>query len=78
MKRACAFGEIEDWVAVSDGRYRLIRSVKNEPPLLFDELKDPENLTNIADQNPEIVKRLGDAIDDWSKETGPRKPPKSS
>ncbi len=76
MKRTHTFGEIDDWIVVSDGHYRLIRSVKNEPPLLFDDLKDPENLTNIAAKNPDVVKRLGQAIDKWLAETGPRKPGK--
>jgi arylsulfatase A-like enzyme len=74
MKRKFTFGEIDDWIVVSDGHYRLIRSVKDEPPLLFDDLKDPENLTNVAEQNPEIAKRLGQAIDQWLAQTGPRKP----
>jgi arylsulfatase A-like enzyme len=78
MKRTHTFGEIENWIVVSDGHYRLIRSVTNEPPLLFDDVKDPENLTNIAEKYPDIVKRLGEAIDRWSEQTGPRKSPKSS
>lgn len=78
MKRTHTFGEIENWIVVSDGHYRLIRSVTNEPPLLFDDLKDPENLTNIADRNPQLVKELGEAIDHWLEKTGPRKASKSS
>lgn len=78
IKRSHTFGEIEDWIVVSNGHYRLIRSVKNESPLLFDDLKDPENLTNIADKHPEIVKELGAQIDKWLLKTGPRKPSKSS
>ena len=77
MKRQYAFGEIEDWIVVSDGHYRLIRSVKDEPPLLFDDLKDPENLTNIAESQTDVVKRLGQAIDQWLAQTGPRKPAKA-
>jgi hypothetical protein len=66
------FGEIEDWIVVSDGHHRLIRSVKDEGHFLFDDLADPENLTNIADQHPDIVKKLGEAIDAWLKQTGER------
>jgi arylsulfatase A-like enzyme len=77
MQRKYTFGEIDDWIVVSDGHYRLIRSVKNEPPLLFDDLKDPENLTNIAEMNPPVLKRLGAATDQWLAETGPRKPGKA-
>jgi arylsulfatase A-like enzyme len=76
MKRQYTFGEIDDWIVVSDGHYRLIRSVKDEAPLLFDDLNDPENLTNIAEKNPDMVKRLGEAIDQWLTQTGPRKPGK--
>jgi hypothetical protein len=36
------------------------------------EIGDPENLTNIASTNSEIVKQLGRVIDDWLKQTGPR------
>ena len=76
-ERKFAFAEIEDWVAVTDGNYRLINSVKDEQPLLFDETKDPENLCNIADKNPAVVKSLQQAIEDWSQSTGPRLAPKS-
>lgn len=71
------FGEIEDWIVVSDGHHRLIRSIKNEPPLLFDDLTDPENLTNLADKHPDIVTRLSTAIDEWLKQTGERLPAKT-
>jgi arylsulfatase A-like enzyme len=74
MKRQFTYGEIDDWIVVSDGHYRLIRSVKDEPPLLFDDAQDPENLTNIAEKNPGIIKQLGEAIDQWLAQTGPRKP----
>lgn len=75
--RSHAFGEIEDWIVVTDGRHRLIRSVREESPLLFDDRTDPENLTNLADRHPEIVQTLGRAIDEWLKRTGPRLPPRS-
>jgi arylsulfatase A-like enzyme len=77
IARQFTFAEIEDWIAVSDGRHRLIRSVKDESPFLFDDEKDPENLTNIAAENPDIVKTLSAAIDAWLKETGPRLQAKS-
>jgi arylsulfatase A-like enzyme len=77
ISKAYVFGEIENWCVVSDGRYRLIRSTSNEGSLLFDDLADPENLTDIAKLNPKIVQSLGAAIDDWLKRTGPRLPPKS-
>ncbi|MCX6857442.1 MAG: hypothetical protein NTV80_21335 [Verrucomicrobia bacterium] len=43
----------------------------DRPNVLFiNDLTDPENLTNIATEKPEIVKSLGDAMDEWLKKTG--------
>lgn len=76
--RKFAFAEIEKWVAVTDGTWRLLRpAAGNEPPLLFNDRKDPENATNLAAKEPETVARLSAAIDDWLRATGPRKPSKS-
>lgn len=75
--RTHGFAEIEDWVMATDGRYRLIRSVKGEGLFLFDDLKDPENLHDLAASEPKQVAQLGAAIDDWLKRTGPRLPAKS-
>jgi arylsulfatase A-like enzyme len=77
IARAHAFGEIEDWIVVSDGRHRLLKSVKNEPSLLFDDHQDPDNLRNLAAEKPELIARLSDAIDRWLVETGPRLPPRT-
>jgi arylsulfatase A-like enzyme len=77
LDRKYVFGEIEDWIVVSDGHHRLIRSVRGEPPLLFDDLADPENLTNLAEKHPEKLKTLSDAVDLWLKQTGERLPPKT-
>lgn len=46
--------------------------MKDEGAFLFDDIADPENLTNIADKHPEIVKTLGAAIDNWLTQTGER------
>jgi arylsulfatase A-like enzyme len=77
ITRPYVFGEIEDWIVVSDGHHRLIRSVKDEGAFLFDDIADPENLKDIAKDKPEIVKTLGVAIDDWLKESGERMKPKT-
>jgi arylsulfatase A-like enzyme len=72
--RKVAFGEINGYVVAVDGRYRLIKG--GNDILLFDDVKDPKNLVNIAAQHPDEVKRLSAAIDDWFRETGkplPRK-----
>lgn len=72
IERTHTFAEIEDWIVVSDGHYRLIRSVKDEGAFLFDDVADPENLRDIAKEKPEIVKSLGAQIDAWLKQTGER------
>jgi arylsulfatase A-like enzyme len=77
IARTHTFAEIEDWIVVSDGHHRLIRSVKDEGAFLFDDLSDPENLRNIATDKPDIVKNLGEAIDSWLQQTGERLPPKT-
>lgn len=77
IQRPYVFGEIEDWIVVSDGRHRLIRSVKDEGAFLFDDIADPENLRDIAKEKPEVVKALGLAIDGWLKQTGERVKPKT-
>jgi arylsulfatase A-like enzyme len=75
--RTHTFGEIEDWIVVSDGRHRLLKSVKDEAPLLFDDHADPDNLKNLAVEKPELVATLSAAIDRWLAETGPRLPPRT-
>lgn len=75
--RTHSFGEIEDWIVVSDGRHRLLRSLKGEAPLLFDDHLDPDNLKNLAAEQPELVAQLSSAIERWLAETGPRLPPRT-
>lgn len=77
IARTHTFAEIEDWIVVSDGHYRLIRSVKDEGAFLFDDLADPENLEDIAKDKPLIVKTLDERIDAWLKQTGKRRPANS-
>ena len=72
FKRKLAFGEVESYVAVVDGHYRLIRGEGYN--LLFDEIKDPDNLTDISDQHPERVALLTKAVDQWLSKTGPVRP----
>ena len=75
VDRKYAFGEIEGYVMVTDGQYRLIKG--DDIILLFDDVKDPHNLENIADQYPEKVAEMSKAIDDWFKETGKPLPPRT-
>jgi len=67
--RDVAFGEIEGYVMATDGRYRMIKGA--DTSLLFDDVKDPKNLHNIANENLDVVERLSGNIDDWLKKTGP-------
>lgn len=69
FERKYAFGEVESYITVSDGHYRLIQGEGNN--LLFDEINDPDNLTNIADKHPERVVELSKAIEAWIKKSGP-------
>ncbi len=75
VKRKNAFGEIENYVMVTDGRYRLIQG--KEISLLFNDETDPKNLINIAPNYPDVVKKLSVAIDKWFDLTGKPLPPKS-
>lgn len=73
--REVAYGEIDGYVMATDGHYRLIKGA--DVSLLFDDVKDPKNLHDIAKDYPEVVKRLSDNIDNWLKETGPVLPKKA-
>ncbi len=73
--RKTGFAEIEGYAMATDGRYRLVRG--KDALFLFDDEKDPKNLVNIADQHPEVVKKLSAALDKWYEETGKPLPPKS-
>jgi len=75
VDRKYAFSEVEGYVMVTDGKYRLIKG--DDATLLFDDVSDPYNLKNIADEHSDIVKELAKAIDDWFKETGKPLPPKT-
>ncbi len=72
FQRELAFGEVESYVAVLDGHYRLIRGEGHN--LLFDDINDPDNLSNIAKQHPERVGQLSAAVDTWLDQTGPVRP----
>ena len=75
IDREVAFAEIEGFVMATDGKYRLIKGKK--AALLFDDVKDPKNLNDIASEYPDVVKRLSAAIDQWFEKTGKPMPPRS-
>lgn len=58
--------------AVRKGKWKLIR-VTGNPTLLFDLEKDVSETKNLADQYPQIVNELSDALADWEKELIPPK-----
>ncbi|MFC4115122.1 sulfatase [Nonomuraea zeae] len=47
---------LDDWRAVYDGRFKLVRT--GEAHLLYDRGADPHELTDVADQHPDEVNRL--------------------
>jgi arylsulfatase A-like enzyme len=69
FEREVAFAEIEGYVAVTDGRHRLIRG--RGASLLFDEVADPGNLRDISKAHPALVESLGRRIDEWLARSGP-------
>lgn len=73
--REMAFGEIEGYVAASNGRYRLITG--EDVSLLFDEIDDPDNLHNISEEKPELVKTMKKHVEEWLETTGPALPKNS-
>ena len=50
-----------DWNMIFDGRYKLIEGA-DPSPLLYDLREDPKELKNVAEDHPEIVKKLGEIL----------------
>lgn len=73
--RQYAFAENDGYICVSDGHFRYIEG--DDAQLLFDDIKDPKNLDNIAAQHPEVVKKLSAEIAKWIAITGKPLPAKS-
>ncbi len=73
--RDYAFGEVDGYVMVTDGKHRFIKGA--DAALLFDDVKDPKNLHDISGQNPKVVQLLSNEIDQWLQKTGPVLPRKS-
>ncbi|HSR12026.1 MAG TPA: hypothetical protein VLS90_11345, partial [Thermodesulfobacteriota bacterium] len=49
---------LKSWICVVDDRYRFISRTNGKEPRLYDLSRDPACATNIADQQPEIVRRM--------------------
>lgn len=71
--RKYAFSEIWGAQSATDGRYRYIVSEGVE--ILYDHLKDPYEMANIASKKSRITKRFRKAVENWMKNTGPVNPP---
>jgi arylsulfatase A-like enzyme len=68
-KTQYAFSEIEGFQSCFDGRYRYIEN--KEKPLLYDLQNDQGEMKNIAKSNPDLVRIMQIATDQWAKRTGP-------
>jgi hypothetical protein len=53
-----------DYVIAGDGRYVLISNIVGKSRRLYDTLKDPGELNDIAADNPQIVDTLWQALND--------------
>ena len=54
-------------LAIRDRDWKLLVAGDGSQPELFDVIKDPNEQTNIADKNPDAVKRLTDAVLAWDR-----------
>jgi arylsulfatase A-like enzyme len=52
-------------------RYKLILNLWTGKEQLFDEEKDPKELTNVAEEHPDVVKDLDARLQKWMKENTP-------
>jgi arylsulfatase A-like enzyme len=73
--RHFAFSEILGAKAATGERYRYISSEGVD--ILYDHQADPWEMNNVADQFPEVTKRMRKAVSDWMKNSGPVHPPKT-
>ncbi|CAA6691223.1 MULTISPECIES: sulfatase [unclassified Lentimonas] len=74
-KRVYAFSEILGAQSATSERYRYITSEGVE--MLYDHETDPWEMTNVAQQFPEITERMRKAVEQWMQTTGPVHPPKT-
>jgi arylsulfatase A-like enzyme len=52
-------------IAARKGKWKLVLPEPNSKPELYDLGKDLEEMDNVADQNPSIVKELFSELKDW-------------
>ena len=63
--RKYATSALGKWRMVFDGKYKLIDS-KTDPIILYDLQENPSETINIAEQKPEIVRRLSVLLPPWT------------
>lgn len=64
-------------LAVRDGNWKLLISRDRSRPELFDIVKDPNERTNLANERPDVTKRLADEVLAWDRsiqESATKKP----
>jgi arylsulfatase A-like enzyme len=72
-RKGVAFGEIENFIAAFDGRYKYIDN--KEQPILFDLEKNADETINYASSNPSKLAELKKSVADWIAQSGAVKPP---
>ncbi len=53
---------LNDWSMIFDGRYKCVIGL-NESPILFDIIKDPHEMMNLADTHPQMVAQLVEKLE---------------
>ncbi|HUV06051.1 MAG TPA: sulfatase, partial [Armatimonadota bacterium] len=59
------FWQFSNQKAARQGRMKLLREAKR-PDRLYDVVSDPGETKDLAAENPDLVKTLGAALDQWS------------
>jgi arylsulfatase A-like enzyme len=54
--------------AIVKGRYKLLIDVAHDAWMLFDVLNDPDERHDLSDSRPDVVRDLGDTLDQWIEE----------
>lgn len=53
--------ELKDWRMLCDGRFKLVET-QSEPARLFDLVEDPGETRDVADQRPDVLRRLSQRL----------------
>jgi arylsulfatase A-like enzyme len=58
-------------LAIRDGKWKLLMNPDRSRVELYDIPNDPREMINLADRNPDIVKKLSDKVLAWQKTLPP-------